>query len=189
MAIRRAITRVQQIIGVLLFYARAVDCTQLVALSDLSTQQSKPTARTLAAITKLLNYCATHPDAVLRYVATDMYLWVHSDASYLSEPKSKSCYAGHFYLSDRPKDESKPPKPDDPPPTDNGAILNPTHTLKMIVSAAAEAEFAGVFYNGKDACPIRQTLEELGFPQGPTPIQTDNSTAAGIANDSITQLW
>ena len=33
---------------------------------------------------------------------------------------------------------------------------------------------------------LRQTLEEMGHPQpGPTPIQTDNSTAEGIANDTV----
>jgi hypothetical protein len=36
----------------------------------------------------LLNYAATHPDAVLSYHASDMVLHVHSDASYLSESQS-----------------------------------------------------------------------------------------------------
>ena len=62
-----------------------------------------------------------------------------------------------------------------------------THLTKEVVSSAAEAETGGLFYNGKEACPIRTTLSELGFPQGPTPIQTDNSTACGIANDTVKQ--
>lgn len=28
-------------------------------------------------------------------------------------------------------------------------------------------------------------LEELGYPQSPTPIHIDNSTAVGIVNDAI----
>ncbi|KAG7358989.1 hypothetical protein IV203_015578 [Nitzschia inconspicua] len=43
------------------------------------------------------------------------------------------------------------------------------------------------FQNGKEACPIRVCLEHLGHPQGPTPIITDNSTALGIANDTVKQ--
>ena len=34
---------------------------------------------------------------------------------------------------------------------------------------------------------MRITLEELGYPQPPTPLQTDNSTASGIVNDTVKQ--
>jgi hypothetical protein len=179
--------KIQEIVGVFLYYARAVDSTMLKALGTLASAHSQGTEATMDAVIQLLNYAASHPDAVLRYIASDMYLWVESDASFLSEPKSRSCYAGHFFLSDRPKDPTKAPKPTDPPPTDNGAILNPTHVFKQIVSSASEAESGGVFYNGKEACPIRTTLNELGFEQGPTPIKTDNSVAEGIANDTVKQ--
>jgi hypothetical protein len=56
-----------------------------------------------------------------------------------------------------------------------------------VVSSAAEAELAALFHNGKEANPICITLQELGHKQPPTPIQMDNSTATGIANDSIKQ--
>jgi hypothetical protein len=39
----------------------------------------------------------------------------------------------------------------------------------------------------QDAIPLRNTIIELGHPQPPTPIQTDNSTAAGFANNTIKQ--
>ena len=32
---------------------------------------------------------------------------------------------------------------------------------------------------------IRTTLQELGHPQPPTPVQVDNTTAHGFANDTI----
>ena len=36
--------------------------------------------------------------------------------------------------------------------------------------------------------PIKTTLTEMGWPQpSPTPLQVDNSTAAGIANDTVKQ--
>jgi hypothetical protein len=77
---------VQEILGTLLFYARAVDNTMLTAIGAIATQQSKGTKQTMQAIVQLLNYCATHPNAVVRFHASDMILWVESDASYLSEP-------------------------------------------------------------------------------------------------------
>ena len=58
--------------------------------------------------------------------------------------------------------------------------------MRNVMSSAAEAETGGLFVNGQAAVPIITTLEEMGHPQpGPTPIQTDNTTAAGIANDTV----
>lgn len=178
-------TRIQEILGTLLYYARAVDDTMLVTINSLAAEQAQATEATLDRIVWLLNYAATHPDTVLRYQASDMYLWVHSDASYLSEPNAGSRYAGFFFLSSRPDDPNTPPKPGDPPPPFNGPILVTTHRLKEVVASAAESELGGLFHNARDAEPIRTTLEELGYPQGPTPLQTDNTTAAGIANRSV----
>ena len=83
---KQEITRVQQVVGCLLFYALAVDPTMLVAISDLAAAQSKSTENTNAALTKLLNYTASHPDAKLEFHASDMILHIDSDASYLSVP-------------------------------------------------------------------------------------------------------
>jgi hypothetical protein len=44
-----------------------------------------------------------------------------------------------------------------------------------------------LFENTKRATILRTTLEEMGHPQPATPVQTDNSTACGIANDNIKQ--
>ena len=41
--------------------------------------------------------------------------------------------------------------------------------------------------NAKLAVPMRATLEEMGHPQPPTPIKTDNTTANGIINGSLKQ--
>jgi len=178
---------VQEIIGVLLYYARAVDSTMLTALGTIAREQAKGTHATMKALTQLLNYAATHPDATVRFIASDMILWTDSDASYLSAPKARSRAAGYHFLSKRPTDPSKPPLPSDPLPPPNGAIDVLCQTMRAVLSSAAEAELGGLFLNAKHACPIRVTLDELGHPQPPTPIQTDNSTAAGIANDSIKQ--
>jgi hypothetical protein len=59
--------------------------------------------------------------------------------------------------------------------------------MHAVVSSTAEAELGGLFYNGKEACPIHITLEELGYPQPPTVLVTNNSTATGIANNTVKQ--
>ena len=51
----------------------------------------------------------------------------------------------------------------------------------------SEAEYCALFENAQMGAIIRPTLEELGHPQPPTPIRTDNTTAAGIVNNTIKQ--
>ena len=70
----------------------------------------------------------------------------------------------------------------------NGAILVVSTILKAVMSSATEAESGGLLYNCKEATVLRQTLLEMGHPQPPTLIQTDNNAcAAGIANDTVKQ--
>jgi hypothetical protein len=73
-------TFVQDVIGVFLYYARAVNCTMLTALWSLATQQANPTKNTLAQINQFLDYALSHPDAGITYRASDMVLAAHSDA-------------------------------------------------------------------------------------------------------------
>jgi hypothetical protein len=77
-------TNIQKIRGSVLYYARAVDPTVLMPLNDIATEQTKATEKTQAAADQLLDYLATHPNATIRYHASDMILHIHSDASYLS---------------------------------------------------------------------------------------------------------
>mgnify|MGYP006356563395 FL=1 len=159
----------------------------LPAIGTLASQQAHGTKATLQALSQLLNYCATHPDAMVRFIASDMALHVASDASYLSAPKARSRASGFHFLSSLPRDPTKPPVATDPPPPANGAINIVCKIMREVLASATEAELAAVYLNSKESCPIRICLEELGHPQPPTPIQTDNSTAAGIANDTVKQ--
>jgi hypothetical protein len=43
------------------------------------------------------------------------------------------------------------------------------------MSSAAEAEIGSVFMNAKEATILHTTLEEMGHPKPPTPLQTDNT--------------
>ncbi len=74
--------------GVFLYYGRAVDSTMLTALSAIASAQAEPTEDTMKRCKLFLDYAATHQDAIITYHASDMVLVVHSDASYLSEPKA-----------------------------------------------------------------------------------------------------
>jgi hypothetical protein len=124
------------------------------------------------------------PEAIVQYHTSHMFLHVESDASYLSAAKARSRTAGYHFLSDQPSD---PPDPHAAPPMANGAINVLCTVMHKVVSTAAEAELVALFHNSKEACPLRITIEELGHAQPATPIQTDNSTPFGIANDTIKQ--
>jgi hypothetical protein len=160
----------------------------LVAIGTLATQQSKGTRATMIALTQPLNCAVTHPDASALCIASGMCPHVSSDASHHLVPKARSRAAGHHFLSEKPiVDPTKPPLSADPDPPNNGAIQIICQIVRKVLSSAAESELAALFHNGKEACPVQSCLAELGHPQPPAPIQTDNSTAAGIANDNVKQ--
>ena len=173
------ITRIQQVVGTFFYYARAVDTTMLHSLNEISIVQTCATDNTANATIHLLNYAATHPNAVLRFYRSKMILRGHSDASYLCAPKARSRVGGYFYLG---KDEKRVSDN-----FQNGPLLTPCVVMKHVMSSAAEAEMGVAFHNTKEAVALRTTLAELGHPQPPTPIQVDNSTAAGITNRTIRQ--
>jgi hypothetical protein len=173
-------TRILEVLGTLLFYARAIDSTMLTAIGELATEQSQATKSTMTKLAQLLNYCASHPDATVRFTASDMILAVESDASYLSVVKGRSRAAGYFFLTNKSTAPNGPYKP-------NGSIHVLCHIMREVLSSAAEAELGALFHNGKEACPLRIALEEMGHPQPATPMATDNNTASGIATDTVKQ--
>jgi hypothetical protein len=171
--------RLQEVVGTLLYYARAIDLTMHVALGSLAAAQSDGTQATMKALTHLLNYAASHPSATIRYHASGMILRVHSDASYLSERQARSRAGGFFYLGSHndPVPITKP----------NGAVHILSTIMRQVLASALESEIGGIFYNAQECVPMRQTLEALGHPQPPTEITTDNEVADGIINDRVKQ--
>jgi hypothetical protein len=168
----------QKVCDTFLFYGRAVDPTMFRKLNRMATARTKGTQATMAEMIHFLNYAASHPDSKIRYVARDMVLHVHSNASYLTEQEARSRAGGHFFLSSNPKDE----------PILNGPILSLVKTIRAVMSSAAEADVGATFYNCKEAAPLRTALAELGHAQPPTPVQVDNATAVGIANRTVKQV-
>jgi hypothetical protein len=179
----KKIKHLQEVVGTFLYYACALDSTMLVALGTLASDQSEPTTDTLTAMTQLLNYAATHPDAVVEFRASDMVLHIKSDASYLSESKGRSRFAGYHYLSDMPSNPTKAPHPDNPPPTHNGAIDVPYQIMDHVMASAAKAEFGTLFHRYRAPISRASTSSATSNPHS----HRHNLTAAGIANNTVKQ--
>jgi len=125
------IKEIQRVVSSILYYARAVDITVLMALSSIAIEQTKGTTSTMGKAKQLLDYLATHSDATIRYPTSDMVMNVHSDASYLSESEARSRACGHFFMG-------WPPKDGDPIHL-NGAFFTLCAILCFVVASAAEA--------------------------------------------------
>lgn len=168
--------RIQQIVGTFLYYARAVDPTMLTAVNKIASMQAAPTEQVELAAQRLLSYAKKWPNAALLIKPSEMILHAHSDASYLSESASRSRVGGFLFLGN----------------TNNGTFVNApveqfSTMLSVVVSSAAEAEYAALYTVAQEATPLRVTLQELGYPQPPTHIICDNQCAVGIALDTIKQ--
>ena len=131
---KEGIRRIQEIVGTFAWYSAATDPTMAKTLSSIAGRQAKATEQLKKEVKHFLDYCATHPDARVRFVASDMILALHSDASYLTEPNSRSRAAGHFYLT---KNNNKD--------LDNGAVLTLSKIIKHVMSSASEAEVAALY--------------------------------------------
>jgi hypothetical protein len=123
-----------------LYYARAVDPTVLMALNDIATEKTKATEKMQAATNQMLDYLAAHPDATIRYHASDMILHIHSDASYLSVSNAQSRLGGLFFLGNKYPEKE----------TLNGSILNVAAVIKKVVASAVESEVGTCFHNAQN---------------------------------------
>ena len=175
---KEGIKRTQRVVGSFLYYGRAVDNTILTAINELSAVQAKPTTQTLQKIQMLLDYLHTYPAAKVRFYASDMQLRIDSDTAYLVAPEAKSRIAGFFYCTNKTTNTL-------PTPVINGPVHVECRVLRHVVTSAAEAETAGIFYNCQTAVHLRHMLRALGHPQPTTLVKTDNGTAAQFVSDTI----
>ena len=72
-----------------------------------------------------------------------------------------------------------------PVPSLNETVLKISQIIKNVMSSAAEAELSGLFICAKAMISLRNTLIEMGWPQPPSPVQCDNSTATGVTNKTM----
>ncbi len=136
------IKEIQQVVRSILYYARAVDVTVLMALSSIASKQTRATTNTMAKAKQLLDYLGTHPNATIRFRASNQVLNIHLDASYLSETNAHSRACGHFFMGWSPKDGD--------PIELNGAFFTLCTILCFVVALAAEAELSALFMNCKE---------------------------------------
>ena len=168
------ILRVQSIVGALLNYARAVDNKLLVAMSALGQQQATATKATNDVINQILDYVATYPSDGITFCASNMVLSAHSDTALSNVSKARSHAGTHIMLSK-----------DVPVPKYNGPVITIAQIIKCVMSSAAEFELVGLYICTKEMVPLRQLLIEMGWPQPRSPLRCDNSTAIGVANETI----
>ena len=123
---------------------------------------------------QLLDYIVTQEDAVITYTRSHIKLAVHSNASYLSKPKSSTQADRNFFLSDEATI-----------PQNNAAILKIAHIIKHVMTSTTEFELAALYIMAHEAVYIRIILEEMGHKQPLTPLQTDNAMADAVCNVKI----
>eukprot|EP00957_Ditylum_brightwellii_P064689 4909734-Ditylum_brightwellii.AAC.1 len=138
--------RMQQVLGTLLFYAHAVDLTMLVAINSITAQQAAPTENTTIAIVYLLNYVATHPDAVIHYSASGMVLHIHSDASFMLESCTRSQAGGHYFCSNTTKDPANATEDEVPL---NGPVHSVCEIMRNVMASTVEADVSALFINAR----------------------------------------
>ena len=172
--------RIQAIAGTFNFYSEVDPCIK-PALNEIGSVQASPTLDTNAKAQMLMDYLHYHPNAILRFHASDMILQIEADAAYLVLPKARSRAAAWYILGNDPTTT--------PSPMTNSPVYVMCNTINNVMSSAAEAETGGLFLAAQRACPMRVTLAELGHPQptNGTPLFNDNSTATGILNATIRQ--
>jgi hypothetical protein len=166
----------QQLIGTFLYYARAVDPTILVAINKLAVQQTTATTHTILAAKHLLGYLAAHPNAKIIYRPSNMQLVGQSDASYLSEQKSRSRWGYLLYF-----ELLAPRHPHDI----NGTIECMSVITDVVVGSACEAEYGGTYKLAQHAIPLLRTAEDFGYKQGICNLITDNEASMKIATGTV----
>jgi hypothetical protein len=171
------IKHIQKVVGRILYYVCTVNLIVLTALSTNESKQATETDNTMLKTKQLLDYLVTHPNAMVQFHESDMILTIHLDASYLSGANAHRRACGHFFMGWNPDPKS--------PIKLNGAFFTLCAILRFVAASAAEAKLSTLFLNCKQATMFRFTLKEMGHPQPPTPINCDNLTMVGIANNTV----
>ena len=70
----------------------------------------------------------------------------------------------------------------------NGSVITLSQIIKYFMYSTSELELGALFITVQEIVAIRNTLEEMKWPQTKSPIQTDNSSAAGVVNNTIVPM-
>ena len=113
----------------------------LAALSTFTSAQTNGTETTADAMVKLLNYCITHRNYMMRYTTNDRIVDIHRETPFLYKPKARIRVRLKFLLTNKPKKG--------PPMINNGAVHVIATIIHHIVSSASETEVAALSINEK----------------------------------------
>ena len=115
-----------------------------------------------------------YPADGILYCSIEMVLCAHSDVGFHNDRKGQSRAGSHIFLSEN-----------DAMPRWNGPVIKLAKIIKFVMSSASEAELGAMFIITQEMVAMRQTLQEMKWPQPKSPLQTDNSAAAGVVNNTI----
>ncbi len=146
-----------------------------MTLSLTVIKQSKGTTYMMQKAKQLLDYLAMYPDATICFLASNMIMNVHSDASYSSKSDAQRW---RTFLYRVVPQRWRPYQVE-------WRIFTLCKILCFVIAFAAEAKLGTLFLNCKEGMIFCLTHEELGHPQPKTPIHCKNATAVGIANNTI----
>lgn len=161
---------IQRASGALLYYSAATDATMGPAVAKLSCSGFNTNSVTL--LMRLLNFASRYQDAITTYYASNMQLSITADASYQSEPQSRSRLGGCFKLGTDTK---------------QGYFATISKIIENVCGSVGEAEYGSLFKNAQKAVGYKTILEAIGHKQDTTVIKTDNKCAEGLANNTIKQ--
>lgn len=165
----------QQIIGACGAYAQMMDSTIITAVNALQTELPDRKASLNPKLNRLLGYLLKHPNNALVYKASGMVYHCASDVSYLSVTRARSRAGGHGFFGYA-----------NAPTFLNGPVCTMSKVLDVVVSSAAEGEYGAAYLIAREAVYIRACAAAMGYPQhNATILLCDNSTAVGLANDTV----
>ena len=88
---------------------------------------------------QLLNYCAMHTDEFIGYKKCAIIIAIHSDSSYLSNPKVRIRAGGNLFLTNKQKKGQ---------PIMNNVVLPAVYTiLPNAILSAAKADITTLYLN------------------------------------------
>jgi hypothetical protein len=170
------IKTLQEVVGSMLYYARAVDPTMLTTVNTIASAQATPTEEVRAQAVRLLQYAAGHRDHVVTFKKSKMHVIIQADASYLSRSRARSVAGAIIYFGDA-----------DNPTVENGMIHAISSIIDVVVASAGEAEYGAGFIAAQQGVWIRNIAIAMGHKQPSTPLLCDNEFAIGLGNDTIKQ--
>ena len=91
-----------------------------------------------------------------------------------NESRGRSRAGAHLFLAEY-----------EPIPKWNGPVLTIAQIMKCVMASESDANLGAMFITAQAMVSQRNTLEEMGQKQPRSPIQTDNSAAAGFVNNTI----